>query len=127
LFSSLWPIKENPEEQIFREVHEPVDGSSGYEEEIAWPNLLPHAVVQEFAVSLHYNVDFVTRMRLLRVDIPRRKNLHDKASVLKHLRKRLALWTWQAPKRFDNRNAVMMRGLILHLAWHPQSVNCLAS
>jgi hypothetical protein len=45
-------------------------------------------------------------MRPLRVDISWRKDLHDKPSVLKHLRKRLALWTWQAPKRFGDRNAV---------------------
>jgi hypothetical protein len=70
-------IEEDPYRQVLREVLESMLDSRGHEEEIAWPERVPPAVVKEDAAPMDDDVDLVLlvrrRLALARHESPERE------------------------------------------------------
>ena len=75
--AALRPVKEDPDGEVIAEVFEPMFDSGGCEQDISWRESLPSAITNEFAGALGHNIDFVARMRRLRIVAARRVKLYD--------------------------------------------------
>ena len=95
-FAAFRPIKDNPGDEVIREMFKTMLDSGGDEEEIACLEEEAIAAAQEFAAALHDYVNFVAGVRRLRVVPARSVNLDLQAGVLKDSGESFTFWAGQS-------------------------------
>ena len=75
--STFRAVEDNPDDQVIREVHEPVRDSSRNEQKIAGRERLLALAVDKLTAACDDDISLIARVRLLRVLASRSVNLHD--------------------------------------------------
>src|SRR5690349_544739 len=92
------------------------DARSG-KQQISRTKRLSCLTTNVFTGAGYHKINFVARMRFLRIDSARCVNFNEQAAMLKHGRKALTVWTRQTQKR------VFYGGLMTGIVWF----HCLTS
>lgn len=82
--SAFGSVKDYPEQQIIREILETVSNPRRNKEKISGLYPVPHLRIEKFTAALNHNVNLISRVWLLRINVQRREDFDHQAAVLKN-------------------------------------------
>lgn len=97
--ASLWSIKGDPDYEVRRERFKAVDPPGRNKDKRPDANRLVTLTVEEQAGALHDKIDFVSRVRLLRVMPCWRIDFNDQRAVREDRNGQIARWRWSFRER----------------------------
>src|ERR1700722_1237979 len=90
-FSAGRSIEYDPRREVLRKMFEPMLDARRYEHRVAAGKFRTFAGDDEFARSGNHEIDFIARVRRLRIGADRRVDLHDERAVRERLDEALAV------------------------------------
>lgn len=95
-FTAFRAIEENPYREVLAEVLKAVFDFGGDEQNVVRSKCLAHSAANKLAGALRHDVDFIARVRSLRIAPARRIELYHQRTVFEERHRALALGTGQA-------------------------------
>ena len=99
-FSAFRSIEQHPQRQVAGEVFKPVFDARGREQDIRWSKLPAVVAANVLTGASGHEINFVARVRLLRIDAARRVDLDQQTAMLENGGKALSFRSGQTLESF---------------------------